>query len=316
MTTDPRPLPLRIAVLIPCYNEALTIAQVVGAFREQLPNAQIVVCDNNSTDQTAMIAGSAGALVLRERRQGKGYVMQSMFRSVDADIYVMVDGDGTYPAEAVHQIVEPVQSGQADMVIGSRLQTGAVSQFKSLNLFGNRMYLFVLKALFGVRLTDLLSGYRSFSRRLVRSLPLRGGGFQTEAEMTIKALERGFPIIEVPVSLGVRPPGSSSKIRIVNDGLLILGSMFGLLRDYKPLTFFGAAGGFLIMLSAILGTAVLREYIQTGLVPHLPTAILAVGLTLSGLILLLAGLVLHTIARRFQELDQHLQTMIADLRRD
>jgi hypothetical protein len=177
------------------------------------------------------------------------------------------------------------------------------------------MYVLVVKALFGVRLTDLLSGYRSFSRRLVKSLPLSAGGFQTEAEITIKTLERGFSIIEVPVSLGVRPPGSSSKLRIVNDGLLILGSMFALLRDYKPLTFFGALGGFLILLSLIPGITVLREYMQTGLVPRLPSAVLAVGLVLSGLILLLAGLVLHTIARRFQELDQYLQMMIADLRR-
>jgi glycosyltransferase involved in cell wall biosynthesis len=315
MTIDSGRSPARIAVLIPCYNEALTVAQVVRDFREQLPGAEVIVFDNNSTDKTAILAKAAGARVVRERRQGKGYVIQSMFRSVDADIYVMVDGDGTYPAEAVTQLIEPVRTGDADMVIGSRLQPGSASQFRSLNRLGNRMYVFVAKALFGVRLTDLLSGYRSFSRRLVKSLPLSAGGFQTEAEITIKTLERGFPIVEVPVSLGVRPPGSSSKIRIVNDGLLILGSMFALLRDYKPLTFFGALGGFLILLSLIPGITVLREYIQTGLVPRLPSAVLAVGLVLSGLILLLAGLVLHTIARRFQELDQYLQMMIADLRR-
>jgi glycosyltransferase involved in cell wall biosynthesis len=315
MTIDSGRSPARIAVLIPCYNEALTVAQVVRDFREQLPGAEVIVFDNNSTDKTAILAKAAGARVVRERRQGKGYVIQSMFRSVDADIYVMVDGDGTYPAEAVTQLIEPVRTGDADMVIGSRLQPGSASQFRWLNRLGNRMYVFVVKVLFGVHLTDLLSGYRSFSRRLVKSLPLSAGGFQTEAEITIKTLERGFSIVEVPVSLGVRLPGSSSKIRILNDGLLILGSMFALLRDYKPLTFFGALGGFLILLSLIPGITVLREYMQTGLVPRLPSAVLAVGLVLSGLILLLAGLVLHTIARRFQELDQYLQMMIADLRR-
>jgi glycosyltransferase involved in cell wall biosynthesis len=287
----------------------------VRDFREQLPGADIFVCDNNSSDDTAVIAAKAGALVFRERRQGKGYAVQSMFRNVDADIYVMVDGDGTYPAGAVHKLLAPILAGDADMVIGSRLLEGAVSQFRLLNRFGNRMYLFVLKILFGVRITDLLSGYRSFTRKLVKSLPLSGGGFEVEAEMTIKSLERGFPIVEVPVNLGTRPPGSSSKIGIVNDGLIILGSMFGLLRDYKPLTFFGALGTLVILSSAIPGTVVVQEYLETGLVPHMPSAILAVGLVLSGLILLLAGLVLHTIARRFQELDQKLQTMMADLRR-
>jgi len=299
----------RIAILIPCYNEALTIGQVVRDFREQLPGADIFVFDNNSTDDTASVARDAGALVSRERRQGKGYVVHSMFRSIDADIYVMVDGDGTYPAAAVHLLIGPIRDGEADMVIGSRLQNGTESQFRPVNRFGNRMCLLVLRLLFGVRITDLLSGYRSLSRQLVKSLPLTRGGFQVEAEMTIKTLERGFRIVEAPVKLGLRPPGSSSKIRIVNDGLLILGSMFGLFRDYKPLTFFGALGGIQILAALIPGIA----WLQTR---RLTLAIVTVGLVLSGLILLLAGLVLHTIARRFQELDQKLQTMIAELRRD
>jgi glycosyltransferase involved in cell wall biosynthesis len=308
--------PERIAVLIPCYNEALTIGQVVRDFRRELPSADIIVFDNNSTDDTAAIACTAGALVYHERRQGKGYVIQSMFRNIDAGIYVLVDGDGTYPAEAVHQIIQPVRDGEADMVIGSRLRDGAANQFKALNRLGNQMYLLVLKVLFGLRITDLLSGYRSFSRQLVRSLPISSGGFQIEAEITIKTLERGFPIVEVPVNLGKRPPGSSSKIRIVHDGLLILGSIFGLLRDYKPFTFFGALGSIMLLASLIPGSVVLKEYLRTGLVPHLPSAILAVGLVLSGLILLLTGLILHTIARRFQELDRKLQTMLAEIRRD
>lgn len=305
----------RIAVLIPCYNEALTIGQVVRDFQRELPDAKVFVFDNNSTDETAAIARAAGAEVYRERRQGKGYVIQAMFRTVDADIYVMVDGDGTYPAGAVHKIIEPVRRGDADMVIGSRLQQSSKSDFKVLNRFGNHLYLRLLRILFGVQITDLLSGYRSFSWQLVKSLPLSRGGFQTEAEMTIKTLQRGFPVVEVPVDLGTRPAGSSSKIRVVHDGLLIGGSMFSLLRDYKPFTFFGAIGSFVILLSLIPGTVVLREYFQTGLVPHLPSAILAVGLVVSGLILVLAGLILHTIARRFQELDQKLQILLSEIRR-
>jgi glycosyltransferase involved in cell wall biosynthesis len=305
----------RIAVLVPCYNEALTIGQVVRDFRRELPDAMVFVFDNNSTDGSAAIASAAGAQVFRERRQGKGYVIQSMFRNIDADIYVMVDGDGTYPADAVHKMLEPLRTRDADMVIGSRLHESSLSEFKAVNRLGNQIYLGVLKVLFGVRITDLLSGYRSFSWQLVKSLPLSRGGFQTEAEMTIKTLERGFIVVEVPVNLGTRPPGSSSKIRLVHDGFLIMGSMFSLLRDYKPFTFFGALGSLVMLLALIPGIVVLRDYFRTGLVPHLPSAILAVGLVMSGLILLLTGLILHTIARRFQELDQKLQTMLAEIRR-
>lgn len=306
----------RIAVLIPCYNEALTIGRVVSDFRRELPQARIIVFDNNSRDDTASVASAAGAEVFRERRQGKGYVIQSMFRNISADIYVMVDGDGTYPAAAVHSLIGPVRDGAADMVIGSRLHGGAESDFKKLNRFGNRMYLRVLRLLFGVRLTDLLSGYRSFSWQLVKSLPLSRGGFQTEAEMTIKTLERGFPVLEVPVNLGKRPTGSSSKIRIVSDGLSILGSMLSLLRDYKPFTFFGGLGLLAILAAVVPGAVVMWEYVQTGLVPHLPSAILALGLVLTGLILILSGLILHTIASRFQELDQKLQSLLAEIRHD
>lgn len=306
----------RIAVLIPCYNEALTIAQVVKDFRRELPNADIFVFDNNSTDDTAAVASAAGALVYRERRQGKGYVIQSIFRTIDADLYVMVDGDGTYPADAVHRLIQPVLDGTADMVIGSRLSDVAGSEFKPLNRLGNKMFLGVLRILFGVRITDLLSGYRCLSWQLVKSLPLSRGGFQTEAEMTIKTLERGFPVLEVPVKLGHRPLGSSSKIRLFSDGFMILGSMFGLLRDYKPFTFFGALGVLAILAGFIPGSIVLNEYLRTWAVPHLSSAILAVGLILSGLILLLAGLILHTIARRFQELDQKLQNLLSEVRPD
>lgn len=310
----PAPEP-RIAILVPCHNEELTIGEVVRAFRAELPKARIYVCDNNSTDRTAEIAAEAGAIVMYESQQGKGHVVQAMFHRIDADVYVMVDGDDTYPASAVHTLIEPILNDTADMVIGSRLQQGTRSAFRALNLFGNRMYLFVLKRLFGVTLTDLLSGYRAFSRRFVSGTPLFGGGFETEAEMTIRALQRRFRLVETAVDLRARPAGSESKIRIVRDGMVILTSMLALMRDYKPLTFFGSVGLLLIAIGLVPGVVVIVEYLRTGLIARIPSAIFAVGAILAGVISGLVGIILHTIAQRFRELDFHLQMMSDDLRR-
>ena len=301
-----------IAVLIPCYNEEITIAEVIRQFREQLPDAEIYVFDNNSSDRTVERATEAGAKVFHERRQGKGYVVQSMFQRVDANIYVLVDGDGTYPAELVNMLIEPIRRGEADMVIGSRLHENANSDFRFTKRLGNHLFRFLLNRIFGVRLTDLLSGYRVFGRRLVRGLPLFGGGFETEAEMTIKALERGFSIVELPVNLRHRPAGSHSKIRVTQDGLVILRTILTFFRDYKPLTFFGGVGLAIIVLGCVPGTWVIMDYVKTGLVPRLPSAVLAVGLVLSGTISIVVGLILHTISRRFQELDFQLQSFAED----
>ena len=312
---DPRPSAAEssIAVLIPCYNEELTIAGVVRQFRAALPAAEVYVFDNNSSDRTADVAREAGAGVFFERRQGKGYVVQSMFRKIKADIYVIVDGDGTYPVDAVHELIEPIRRQEADMVIGSRLATSARSQFRWLNRFGNRFFLVLLQFIFGVRLTDLLSGYRCFSRRLVRGLPLFGGGFETEAEMTIKALQRGFTIIEVAVDLGERPRGSHSKIRLVQDGLIILNCMLVLLRDYKPLTFFGGLGAALFTIGVIPAVSAGMEFSKTGLLPVVHVVI-AAALLGTGAASAIVGLVLHSITRRFQELDHQIQTLADDIR--
>ncbi|MDQ1611700.1 MAG: hypothetical protein QOG00_1631 [Pyrinomonadaceae bacterium] len=303
-----------IAVLIPCYNEELTVGEVVADFRAQLPEADIYVFDNNSTDRTVERAREAGAKVYFERRQGKGYVVQSMFRQVDADIYIMVDGDGTYPPAEVHALVEPVLRDEADMVVGSRLHDESSSQFKSLNRAGNKLFLSVLNSVFKVKITDMLSGYRVFSRRFVKGVPLFGGGFETETELTIKALERGYRVVEVPVDLTTRPEGSFSKIRIVHDGLRIMNTILALFRDYKPLTFFGAIGLFLVALGFVPGLVVVVEFFETGLVLRLPSAVLAVGLTLAGMLSVTIGLVLHTIVRRSQEFDHQLRTMLDELR--
>jgi glycosyltransferase involved in cell wall biosynthesis len=301
----------RIAILIPCYNEELTVRQVISDFRAELPQADIYVFDNNSSDRTVEIARDAGAQVAFERRQGKGYVVQAMFRDVEADIYVIVDGDGTYPAHEVHKLIEPILVDEADMVVGSRLMGDSDSEggFKVLNRWGNRFFLRTINLIFKVKLSDILSGYRTFNRAFVKNVPIFGGGFETETELSIKALARGYRVLELPVGLKARPEGSFSKIRIMQDGFLILNTILTLFRDYKPLTFFGLIGLFLILLGFVPGTMVVVEFIRTGLVPRLPSAVLAVGLVLSGMLCMVVGLILHTIARRFQELDHQLKVL-------
>lgn len=299
----------KIAVLIPCYNEELTVGQVVRDFRQQLPDADIYVFDNNSSDRTVEVARDAGARVAFEPRQGKGYVVQSMFREVDADIYVMVDGDDTYPPAEVHKLIAPVVAGEADMAVGSRFTSRSESNIRALNRLGNRFFLNTINFIFKVKLSDILSGYRVFSRKFVKNIPIFGGGFETETELTIKALAHGYRIVERPVDLKARPAGSFSKIRVTQDGFLILNSILTLFRDYKPLTFFGLIGGLLVLIGLVPGTIVIVEFIKTGLVPRLPSAVLAVGLVLSGLLAMVVGIVLHTIARRFQELDHQLKIL-------
>jgi glycosyltransferase involved in cell wall biosynthesis len=301
----------RIAVLIPCYNEELTIAAVIAGFRAQLPDATIYVFDNNSTDRTAEIARCAGVVVVAEPRQGKGFVVQSMFRRVEADVYIMVDGDATYPAGDVRGLIAPVLRGDADMVVGSRLHTESNSKFRRLNLLGNHLFLSTLNSVFRVRLTDILSGYRAFSRTFVKTVALVGGGFEVETELTIKALEAGFRVAEVPVDLTSRPDGIFSKIRPLADGLRILGTIFALFRDYKPLTFFGTLALALWGMSLLPGAVVILEYLRTGAVMHAASAILAVGLVLLGMLMFTAGLILHSMTRRIRELEYQLRRAAA-----
>jgi glycosyltransferase involved in cell wall biosynthesis len=294
---------IEVAILIPCFNEELTIGNVIEQFQRELPQAMIFVFDNNSTDRTVERAREKGALILRERRQGKGYVVQSMFRDIDADIYVMVDGDGTYPAASVRALLEPVLTNEADMVVGSRLNADSRSHFHMMNRLGNGLFLWLTRTIFHTHIEDMLSGYRVFNRAIVKQLPLLSRGFEIETELTIKALERGYRVLELPVDLASRPEGSHSKIRRVRDGLIITNMIFSLARDYKPLTIFGVIGLILMVIGLIPGSIVISEFVRTGMVPRLPSAVLAVGLVLSGLVLGMVGLILHTIARRFQEID-------------
>jgi glycosyltransferase involved in cell wall biosynthesis len=305
---------VKIAILIPCYNEELTVAKVVNSFRTELPQAQLYVFDNNSTDRTVELAEAAGAVVVSEPRQGKGFVVQSMFRRVDADVYIMVDGDDAFPASEVHHLIAPVLKDEADMVVGSRLHPNTASEFRPMNRWANRLVLALLNFMFRVRLTDVLSGYRAFNRRFVKSVPLFGGGFAIETEVTIKAVARGFRITEIPTSLTARPEGSHSKVRLFRDGFLILNTILALFRDYQPLTFFGIAGLFLVAVSLVPGVALMLELARYGNFTRPVLAVLAVGLFLSGLLAFAVGLVLHSIARRSQEFDYQIQVLGDELR--
>lgn len=292
-----------VAILIPAYNEELTIATVVSDFRAQLPGAAIYVFDNASTDRTAELALAAGAELRSVRRRGKGNVVSAMYRSVDADVYVMVDGDDTYPAEQVHALIAPIVSGQADMVVGSRLLQPASSEFRRLNRLGNHFFLSVFNLIFGVRLTDILSGYRAMTREIVEATPVLSRNFEIETELTIRALEGGYLIDEIPVKLRPRPEGSFTKIVIARDGILILMSILTLFRDYRPLAFFGTIGAVLFLIGLVLGIEVTLEFFRTGLVLRFPTAILAASLVLLSMFMVLNGLVLDTVNRRFRELN-------------
>lgn len=302
----------KIAVLIPCFNEEQSIQKVIRDFRAALPQADIIVFDNGSTDLTAKIAAEEGATVYFERRRGKGFVVQAMFQKVEADIYVMVDGDDTYPAERAEALIQPVILDQADMVIGSRILNGHRSQFHWINLLGNILFQRLINFIFRSQLTDILSGYRCMSRQMVKRLPLFARGFDIEAELTVKALERGYRLKEIAVGLRPRTSGSYSKIHILSDGIKILTTIFALLRDYKPLTFFGSLGLLFIGTGLIPGLIAVIDFVETGLVSRFPSAILSVGMILTGLLSFTIGLILHTLNRRFREMEYFMAIYFRD----
>src|SRR5262245_29706833 len=298
-----------IAIIIPCYNEEQSIGDVVRNFKARLPRAKIYVFDNDSTDRTIQRAESAGAIIRRETRRGKGYVIRSMFREVEAKVYVMVDGDGTYPDDQVQNLIQPILAGTADMVIGSRLHAGSNSQFNIPNKIGNWIFRAMVNFLFRVRITDLRTGFRAINRNVVKGLTFLSCGFESETELTVKCLERGFRVVEIPIDLAPRRTGHS-KIHIIRDGLLILNTLFSLARDYRPMTFFGLGGLLLIASGLVPGFIVINEYVRTGQILRFPFAVLSVGLVLSGLLVLFSGVVLHAIARRFQELDYQMLELL------
>ena len=263
----------KIAVLIPCYNESQTIAKVVNDYKAVLPEADIYVYDNNSTDNTAKIAETAGAIVRYEHKQGKGNVIRSMFREIEADCYLMIDGDDTYPAENARKMVDMVRGG-VDMVIGDRLSSTYFTENKRIfHNTGNILVRKLVNSFFGGNITDIMTGYRAFSRMFVKSFPVLSKGFEIETEMTIHALDKNFTLASIPVGYRDRPDGSVSKLNTFADGFKVLRTIARLFRDYKPFQFFSIVSGIIFLIALLLLLPVLVEYYKTGLVPRIPTFI-------------------------------------------
>ncbi len=301
------PTDLKIAVLIPCYNEEITIGKVIEDFKKELPNAVIYVFDNNSIDRSAEIAEKKGAIVIKEPKQGKGFVVVSMFQKVDADIYVMVDGDDTYPAESVHDLIKPVLEDKVDMTVGTRLSNYQTNAFKLLNLFGNFLIVKLVNWIFKSKLKDIMSGYRVFNRDFVKNIPLDSKGFEVETQLVIQSLYYNYSIQEVDIELRQRPEGSSSKLNTINDGICVILTIFNIVKSYRPLFFFGIIGLLVLLTGLGLGTIPIVEFFQTGLILHFPTAILATGLVLVSMIFFAIGLILDSFNYRVKEIIQILR---------
>lgn len=292
----------RIAVLVPCYNEENTVAQVVGDFRAALPDAVVYVYDNNSSDRTAEVAAASGAQVRSEPRQGKGHVVRRMFAEIDADAYVLVDGDSTYDASAARALVRELLDSRLDLVNAARVTERKTSAYRPGHALGNRMLTGAVRLVFGRDFRDMLSGYKVFSRRFVRSFPAMSRGFEIETEFTIHALELQMPCAELPAAYRERPVGSTSKLNTFRDGFRILLFIVRLCKDERPLLFFGLLGVLSILLGLALGIPVVMEFLQTGLVPKLPSAVLAAALANLGVLLIIAGLILDLVTRARREI--------------
>jgi glycosyltransferase involved in cell wall biosynthesis len=294
---------LRVAVLIPCYNEEAAIAKVVRDFQAVLPHARVYVYDNNSQDRTVAVAQAAGAVVRNETLQGKGHVVRRMFADVEADAFVLVDGDDTYDAAVARDMLHLLVDRQLDMVTGIR-QTELVEAYRRGHRLGNAVLTGMVRWTFGNRVSDMLSGYRAFSRRFVKSFPALAGGFETETEFTVHALELKMPIGEVVTAYRGRPAGSASKLRTYADGARILRTILILVKEERPLQFFGLAGAVLLLLGLVLGLPVVAEFLRSGEVPRLPTAVLATGFVLLSFLSFVCGLVLDTVTRGRKEMKR------------
>jgi glycosyltransferase involved in cell wall biosynthesis len=292
---------LRVAVLVPCFNEEAAVATVVADFRKALPAAEIFVYDNNSSDRTVEIARAAGAVVRSERRQGKGHVVRRMFADVDADIYVLVDGDATYDAPSAPRMIDRLINDHLDMVVGFRVDQ-SVAAYRPGHRTGNWMLTSFLSAVFGQAFKDILSGYRVFSRRFVKSFPVLSDGFEIETELSVHALELALPVTEIETPYYARPEGSVSKLNTWRDGFRILGTILKLYRSEKPLRFFTVIGLFLVLISIGLAIPVVITYLEEGLVPRLPTAVLSMGLMIVAVLSVSSGLVLDTVTRGRREM--------------
>jgi glycosyltransferase involved in cell wall biosynthesis len=286
----------QVAVLIPCLNEESAIAKVIADFRASLPDALIFVYDNGSTDRTVEIARAAGAIVRKEPLKGKGNVMRRMFADIEADVYVLVDGDDTYDAKSAPMLIEQLVSNNLDMVNGARAESSQLA-YRAGHRFGNRLLTGLVAWFFGARFNDMLSGYRVMSHRFIKSFPALAGGFEIETELTVHALQLNLPIAEVTTPYRERPPASASKLRTIPDGIRIMRMIMRLVREERPLEFFSSVAFVLAITAIVLSTPLLFEYLKTGLVPRLPTAVLSMGLMVMSLLSLTCGLVLATVTR-------------------
>ena len=293
----------KIAILIPCYNEEITVAKVITDFKKELPDALIYVYNNNSTDNTLQIAYENGAIVKNEYRQGKGNVVRNMFRDIDADVYVLVDGDNTYPANMVHQLIKPILMETADMVVGDRISNGTYKkQNKRLfHDFGNGMVRSTINRLFKTNLKDVMSGYRAFSRAFVKNVPILSKGFEVETEITLHALDKRFIIKEIPIEYKDRPNKSKSKLNTFTDGYKVIKTIIKMLKDYKPLKFFLSIAIIFFALGLIIGIPVIYEYILTRYITKVPSAVLSTGLMIFSVIIAQCGVILDTVVKDDKE---------------
>ena len=293
----------KIAVLIPCYNEELTIEKVIKDFRRELPDSDIYVYNNNSKDKTEEIARKNGAIVVNEYKQGKGNVVRSQFRDIEADIYVMVDGDDTYPAEFVHKLIEPIRNGQADMTIGDRLSNGTYQREnkRPFHEFGNNLVKKAINILFDTDLRDIMTGYRVFNKRFVKNMPVLSPKFEIETEMSLYALDKKYIIKEIPIDYRDRPEGSSSKLNTVSDGIKVVKTIARMFKDYRPFKFFGIIAIIFFVLGLLVGLPVLIEFFKTAYITKIPSAILATGFMGLAAISLQCAIILDTITRQHRE---------------
>lgn len=305
----------KIAVLIPCYNEAKTIEKVVNDFKKNLPEADIYVYDNNSSDNTDQIAKKAGAIVKYEYKQGKGNVIRSMFRDIDADCYLMVDGDDTYPAEDARKMCQAIISGKADMVIGDRLSSTYFTENKRpFHNLGNKLVRFLINKIFDNNVKDIMTGYRAFSYQFVKTFPVLSKGFEIETEMTIHSVDKNFKLLEMPVQYRDRPQGSVSKLNTFSDGFKALKTIAELFREYKPKFFFTIIALILFAISLIFGIPVVIEYFNTGLVPKFPSLIVSCIFLIMSLLFWVAGIILEVIVKKHKQLYELILTEMVQLR--
>lgn len=308
----------KIAVLIPCYNEELTVEKTVSDFKRVLPNADIYVYNNNSKDRTKELALKSGAIVRDEYRQGKGAVVRSMFRDIDADVYIMVDGDDTYPAEEVEGLITPVLEGKADMVIGDRLSSTYYTENKRpFHNFGNSLVKGLINFLFKSDLNDIMTGYRSFSKKFVKCMPVMSDGFQIETEMTIFALTNNMQVVNVPITYRDRPEGSESKLNTFSDGFKVLLTLFNLFKDNRPFLFFGSISIVIFIIGLLIGIPVIDEFIKTAYITKVPSAILAAALMLNAFLMFSVGIILDAIKNQKRYLFEcHMNDVMSKYKED